>query len=72
MDIGLAHSGGGIHAAIFHLDVLRRLAEEKMLESVTQLSTVSGGSLVTAAIFAKTRMRWPSSAEYGTEYHAAS
>jgi NTE family protein len=64
MDIGLALSGGGIRAAIFHLGVLRRLADEDLLESVTQLSTVSGGSLVTATIFARSRMRWPSSAEY--------
>jgi NTE family protein len=64
MDIGLALSGGGIRAAIFHLGVLHRLADEDLLESVTQLSTVSGGSLVTAAIFAKSQMRWPSSPEY--------
>ena len=32
--------------------------------SITQLSTVSGGSLVTAAIFAKSQMRWPSSVDY--------
>ena len=64
MEIGLTLSGGGIRAAVFHLGVLRRLADEGLLESITQLSTVSGGSLVTAAIFAKSQMRWPSSVDY--------
>jgi NTE family protein len=64
MEMGLALSGGGIRAAVFHLGVLRRLADEELLESVTQLSTVSGGSLVTAAIFAQSRMQWPSSADF--------
>lgn len=59
--IGLSLSGGGIRAAVFHLGVLRRLAEERRLEDVTVLSTVSGGSLVTAAIFAHADMRWPTS-----------
>jgi NTE family protein len=57
----LSLSGGGIRAAVFHLGVLRRLAEERRLEDVTVLSTVSGGSLVTAAIFAHADMRWPTS-----------
>jgi NTE family protein len=64
MEIGLALSGGGIRAAVFHLGVLRRLADEDLLESVTRISTVSGGSLAAAAIVSRTGMRWPSSAEY--------
>lgn len=67
--IGLALSGGGIRAAVFHLGVLRRLAEAGMLEQVTQVSTVSGGSLVTGALFSHAGLRWPSSNEYlGTVY----
>jgi NTE family protein len=62
--IGLALSGGGIRAAVFHLGVLRRLAFERLLESVSTVSTVSGGSLVTAAIVSQAGMKWPSSAEY--------
>jgi NTE family protein len=64
MKLGLALSGGGIRAAVFHLGVLRRLADEGLLENVEQLSTVSGGSLVIAATLAVTEMRWPSSAEF--------
>ncbi|WP_370196569.1 patatin-like phospholipase family protein [Aurantimonas sp.] len=62
--IGLALSGGGIRAAVFHLGVLRQLAEGNLLEDVTQISTVSGGSLVTGAIFAHAGGRWPSSADF--------
>lgn len=62
--IGLALSGGGIRAALFHLGVLRRLAFERLLESISVISTVSGGSLVTAAIFSQAGMKWPSSEGY--------
>jgi NTE family protein len=64
MEIGLALSGGGIRAAVFHLGVLRRLADENLLESVAQLSTVSGGSLAIAAVVSKAKMSWPSSTDY--------
>lgn len=62
--IGLSLSGGGIRAAVFHLGVLYRLALDGLLEQVTSLSTVSGGSLVTAALFAHSSMRWPTSSQY--------
>lgn len=62
--VGLALSGGGVRAAVFHLGVLRRLACGNLLESVSAVSTVSGGSLVTAAIICQAGMKWPSSADY--------
>jgi NTE family protein len=62
--IGLALSGGGIRAAVFHLGVLRRLASEHLLESVSVVSTVSGGSLITAAVMSSAGMKWPTSDEY--------
>ncbi|TRC89684.1 hypothetical protein FJV80_07780 [Mesorhizobium sp. WSM4310] len=62
--IGLALSGGGFRAAVFHLGILRWLAEEHLLERVTQVSTVSGGSLVTGAIFSAAGGKWPSSSEF--------
>jgi len=46
--VGLALSGGGFRAALFHLGVLARLAEMDALRSVEVLSTVSGGSIVGA------------------------
>ncbi|MFZ5783546.1 MAG: patatin-like phospholipase family protein [Pseudomonadota bacterium] len=60
----LALSGGGIRAAVFHLGVLRLLADQNKLEAVTHISTVSGGSLVTAAILTANGMRWPNSDQY--------
>ena len=46
--VGLALSGGGFRASLFHLGVLARLAEADVLRSVDVLSTVSGGSIVGA------------------------
>ncbi len=62
--IGLALSGGGARAAVFHLGVLGRLAEEGLLERVTFISTVSGGSLAVGLVHALSRNRWPTSVEY--------
>jgi predicted acylesterase/phospholipase RssA len=49
---GLAMSGGGFRASLFHLGVLARLADEGLLRQVEVLSTVSGGSIAGAAYFA--------------------
>ena len=43
---GLALSGGGYRASLFHLGVTRRLHELGALQKVTRLSTVSGGSIL--------------------------
>jgi predicted acylesterase/phospholipase RssA len=45
-DIALSLSGGGYRAAAFHLGTLDMLNELKLLEDVTILSTVSGGTIV--------------------------
>lgn len=62
--LGLALSGGGYRAAAFHVGVLKRLAEDDLLEQVSALSTVSGGSLIAAALFATSGGQWPSSKAY--------
>lgn len=46
--IALALSGGGFRASLFHLGVLRRLAELGWLPEVDVISTVSGGSIIGA------------------------
>ena len=46
--VGLALSGGGFRASLYHLGVLARLAEMDVLRSIEVLSTVSGGSIVGA------------------------
>lgn len=47
--IGLALSGGGFRASLFHLGVLLRLQELRVLERITHISGVSGGAIVAAA-----------------------
>jgi NTE family protein len=64
--IALALSGGGFRASVFHLGVLRRLAELGWLSRVDVLSTVSGGSIVGA--FAVTR--WQQWIHAGADGHA--
>lgn len=48
---GLALSGGGLRAALFHIGVLARLAELRLLPQVQVLSTVSGGTIVGALYY---------------------
>ncbi len=43
---GLALSGGGYRASLFHLGVTRRLHELGALQNITRLSSVSGGSIL--------------------------
>ena len=46
--IGLALSGGGFRAAGFHLGVIRKLQDLKLLDKIDLLSCVSGGSIAGA------------------------
>ena len=62
LKIGIALSGGGVRAAVFHLGVLRRLAEDELLEKITHISTVSGGTLVTGLVYSIAGNKWPTSA----------
>ena len=62
MRIGLALSGGGIRATVFHLGALARLARQSLIENITFLSTVSGGSLAVALFRACSGNAWPDSA----------
>src|SRR5215213_3225404 len=53
--IGLALSGGGFRASLYHLGVLARLAELDVLRNVEVLSCVSGGSILGAHYYLKVR-----------------
>jgi predicted acylesterase/phospholipase RssA len=53
--IGLALSGGGFRASLFHLGILARLAELDVLRSVEVLSCVSGGSVIGAQYYLEVR-----------------
>ncbi len=62
--IGLALSGGGVRAAAFHAGVLQYLAEQRLLEKVVHVSSVSGGSLFVGMVFQKGNYQWPDSETY--------
>ncbi len=53
--VGLALSGGGFRASLFHIGVLARLAECDVLRHVEVLSCVSGGSIVGAYYYLELR-----------------
>jgi hypothetical protein len=53
--VGLALSGGGFRASLFHIGVLARLAEVDLLRHVEVLSCVSGGSIIGAHYYLELR-----------------
>ena len=53
--IGLALSGGGFRASLYHLGVLAQLAELDVLRNVEVVSCVSGGSILGAHYYLKVR-----------------
>lgn len=57
---GLALSGGGYRASLFHLGVTRRLHELGVLQQTTRISSVSGGSILSGFLAHKML-------EYGVE-----
>jgi len=62
--IGIVLSGGGIRATIYHLGVLKWLAESGLLESIEYISSVSGGSLCVGLVYAHNDKKWPNSRQY--------
>jgi predicted acylesterase/phospholipase RssA len=46
--LGLALSGGGFRATLYHLGVVRYLRDAGQLENVTDIASVSGGSILAA------------------------
>ena len=54
----LCLSGGGFRAALFHLGALRRLDELGILASLDAISSVSGGSIISAHLADRLRP-WP-------------
>jgi predicted acylesterase/phospholipase RssA len=53
--IGLALSGGGFRAALYHIGLLAKLAEMDVLRKVEALSCVSGGSIIGAHYYLEVR-----------------
>jgi predicted acylesterase/phospholipase RssA len=48
MKIGLALSGGGFRATLYHLGLVRFLRDADILSNVTHITAVSGGSIIAA------------------------
>lgn len=55
--LGIALSGGGFRASLFHLGILARLAELDMLRSIETISAVSGGSIIAMHYYLKLKNR---------------
>lgn len=53
--VGLALSGGGFRASLYHIGVLAKLAELDVLRKVETLSCVSGGSIIGAHYYLEVR-----------------
>ena len=45
---GLALSGGGFLASLYHFGVIRYLRDAGIIQNVNQITSVSGGSVVAA------------------------
>lgn len=55
--VGLALSGGGFRAALFHIGVLAQLARRGNLREIEVVSTVSGGSIIGAFYYLHLRRK---------------
>lgn len=64
LKIGIALSGGGFRASVFHIGVFKTLAENGYMNKIKYISTVSGGSFTVALIFKLNNNQWPSDEEY--------
>ena len=53
--VGLALSGGGFRASLYHIGVLAKLAELDLLRHIEVLSCVSGGSIIGAHYYLEIR-----------------
>jgi predicted acylesterase/phospholipase RssA len=65
--IGLALSGGGFRATLFHLGVVRFLFEIGALKHVSRVSAVSGGSILGAHLV----LNWERYTSSNNEFEAA-
>lgn len=65
--IGLALSGGGLKASLFHIGVLARLAELDLLRRIDVISATSGGALVAALYHLRLKRLLDADGDIGTE-----
>ena len=65
--IGLALSGGGFRASLYHLGLVRFLRDAGLLSQVTHITSVSGGSIIAAHLL----LNWDRYNGSGKEFEAA-
>lgn len=65
--IGLALSGGGFRASLYHLGLIRFLRDADLLKNVTHMTSVSGGSVLAAHL----ALNWGRYTGSATEFEAA-
>jgi len=65
--IGLALSGGGFRATLYHLGLIRFLRDAGILQQVTHITSVSGGSIMAAHL----ALNWESYTGSPKEFDAA-
>lgn len=63
--LGLCLSGGGYRAALFHLGALRRLNELGLLHRSATISSVSGGSVISARM--ASALTWPAAQPFSSQ-----
>ena len=61
--LGLALSGGGFRASLFHIGVLAALADKDELRNIEVISCVSGGSIIGAYYYLKLKLLLESKAD---------
>ena len=64
LKIGIALSGGGIRATVFHLGFLKWMVERDLIERIAYISSVSGASLCIGLIYSRNGLKWPSSQRF--------
>src|SRR5688500_2767870 len=64
--IGLALSGGGFRATLFHLGVMRFLYDTQLLHQVRLITSVSGGSILSAHLALNWRRYTGTSEDFDT------
>src|SRR6476661_8219646 len=65
--IGLALSGGGFRATLYHLGLVRFLRDAGILPQVTHITSVSGGSIIAAHLV----LNWDRYTGSANEFDAA-
>src|SRR5690348_2398294 len=64
MKLGLAFSGGGFRATLYHLGLVRFLRDAGILSQVTHITSVSGGSNMAAHLVLNWKQNTGSTEEF--------